>query len=697
MKGKNLFGADRDDATEKSGFPLEGERKVPRTVAKEGTLDLDGRKRIIIANVQPEIDGGVFPIKRVIGEKVVVQADIFSDGHDEITAVLLYRKGKKGSWKTVPMTFLANDRWEGFFTVEEMGVYYYTLQGWIDRFKTWQKDLRKKIDAAQSVDVELLVGGELLEKARGRASSVDREKLQALANLLKGKDFKAAASLAFNQELVLLMDAYPDKSLMTAYEKELAVFVDRKKALFSTWYECFPRSFSPTPGQHGTFRDCERILPEISRMGFDILYLPPIHPIGRTYRKGKNNNPVAQPEEPGSPWAIGSEEGGHKAIHPQLGTLADFERLVAKAKDLGLEIALDLAFQCSQDHPYLKEHPEWFSWRPDGSIQFAENPPKKYQDIVPLNFTTDAWEALWQELEGIVLFWIEKGIRIFRVDNPHTKPFPFWEWLIQEIKRDYPEVIFLSEAFTRPRVMYRLAKIGFTQSYTYFTWRNTKHEFREYIRELTQTEVREFFRPNFWPNTPDILPEFLQYGGRPAFITRLALAATLSSNYGIYGPAFELLVSEPVPGKEEYLNAEKYEIKAWDWDQAGNLKDLIARFNRIRKENPALQTTRNVRFLNVDNESLLAYAKETEDLSNIILAVVNLDPFHTQSGWIRIPLEEFGIRPDQPYLVHDLLSEDRYFWQSDRNYVELNPHVIPAHILRVHSRTRRESDFDYFM
>jgi starch synthase (maltosyl-transferring) len=646
-----------------------------REITKEGKLDSDGRKRIIIANVQPEIDGGVFPIKRVVGEKVFVRANVFSDGHDEITAVLLYRQGKKGAWKTVPMASLGNDRWEGFFTVEEMGDYRYTLQGWINSFKTWQKDLRKKIDAGQSVHVELLVGAELL----------------------KGKDPQAAASLAFNQELTLLMDAYPDKSLMTAYEKELAVFVDRKKALFSTWYECFPRSFSPTPGRHGTFRDCERILPEISRMGFDVLYFPPIHPIGRTYRKGKNNNPEVKPEEPGSPWAIGSQEGGHKAIHPQLGTVGDFERLVAKAKDLGLEIALDLAFQCSQDHPYLKEHPEWFSWRPDGSIQFAENPPKKYQDIVPLNFTTDAWEALWQELESIVLFWIEKGVRIFRVDNPHTKPFHFWEWLIQEIKRDYPEVIFLSEAFTRPQVMYRLAKVGFTQSYTYFTWRNTKHEFMEYIRELTQTEVREFFRPNFWPNTPDILPEFLQYGGRPAFIIRLALAATLSSNYGIYGPAFELLVSEPLPGKEEYLNAEKYEIKTWDWDQAGNLKDLIARINRIRRENSALQTTWNVRFLDVDNESLLAYAKETEDLSNIILVVVNLDPFHTQSGWVRVPLPEFGIRPGQPYLVHDLLSEDRYFWQSERNYVELNPQVIPVHILRIHSRVRRESDFDYFM
>lgn len=432
-------------------------------------------------------------------------------------------------------------------------------------------------------------------------------------------------------------------------------------------------------------------------MGFDVLYLPPIHPIGKTNRKGKNNSPVAQPGDVGSPWAIGSEEGGHKSVHPQLGTIEDFVSLVNKAKEYNIEIALDLAFQCSPDHPYVREHPEWFKWRPDGTVQYAENPPKKYEDVLPLNFETENWRELWEELKSIVVFWIEKGVRIFRVDNPHTKPFRFWKWLIEEIKRDYPDVIFLSEAFTRPKVMYHLAKAGFTQSYTYFTWRNTKREFIEYLTELTQTEVREYFRPNFWPNTPDILPEHLQFGGRPAFMMRLVLAATLSSNYGIYGPVFELCVSEALPGKEEYLNSEKYEIRYWDWDQPGNLKDFIARVNRIRRENPALQTTWNLKFFEVDNEYILFYGKVNEDLSNIILVVVNLDPHHTQSGWVRVPISELGIEPNQPYLVHDLLSEDKYIWQGEYNYVELNPHVIPARIFRVRKRLRKETDFDYFM
>jgi starch synthase (maltosyl-transferring) len=399
----------------------------------------------------------------------------------------------------------------------------------------------------------------------------------------------------------------------------------------------------------------------------------------------------------GSPWAIGSEEGGHKAIHPSLGTFEDFERLINKAKDYGIEIAIDLAFQCSPDHPYVKEHPEWFSWRPDGTVQYAENPPKKYEDVLPLNFDTENWEELWEELKSVVVFWVEKGVRIFRVDNPHTKPFHFWEWIIGEIKRDYPDVIFLSEAFTRPKVMYYLAKLGFTQSYTYFTWRNTKREFIDYLTELTQTEVGEYFRPNFWPNTPDILPEHLQFGGRPVFMMRLVLAATLTSNYGIYGPAFELCVSEALPGREEYLNSEKYEIKQWDWDQPGNLKDFIARVNKIRKENPALQLTRNLRFYETDNEYLIFYGKATEDLSNIILVVVNLDPYHTQTGWVRVPISELGIAANQPYLVHDLLGEDKFIWQGERNYVELNPQIISARILRISKRLRKETDFDYFM
>ncbi|GBD39391.1 Alpha-1,4-glucan:maltose-1-phosphate maltosyltransferase 1 [bacterium HR37] len=660
-------------------------------------MEIEGRKRVVIENVKPEIDCGLFPIKRAVGEKVVVEADIFADGHDSVSARLLYKKGNDEVWSEVPMIFIENDRWRGEFRVQEIGDYYYTVEGWVDHFKTWQKDIKKKFEAGQDIGVDVLIGIGYIEGALKRAKGDDKKRLMHIISSLKNSSPEEVPLIAFSNELVELMDKYPDRSLSTRYEKKLRVVVDRERALFSAWYERFPRSCSSQPGRHGTFKDCEGILPEIARMGFDVLYLPPIHPIGKTNRKGKNNSPVAQPDDVGSPWAIGSEEGGHKSVHPQLGTIEDFVSLVNKAKEYNIEIALDLAFQCSPDHPYVREHPEWFRWRPDGTVQYAENPPKKYEDVLPLNFETENWRELWEELKSIVVFWIEKGVRIFRVDNPHTKPFRFWKWLIEEIKRDYPDVIFLSEAFTRPKVMYHLAKAGFTQSYTYFTWRNTKREFIEYLTELTQTEVREYFRPNFWPNTPDILPEHLQFGGRPAFMMRLVLAATLSSNYGIYGPVFELCVSEALPGKEEYLNSEKYEIRYWDWDQPGNLKDFIARVNRIRRENPALQTTWNLKFFEVDNEYILFYGKVNEDLSNIILVVVNLDPHHTQSGWVRVPVSELGIEPNQPYLVHDLLSEDKYIWQGEYNYVELNPHVIPARIFRVRKRLRKETDFDYFM
>jgi starch synthase (maltosyl-transferring) len=432
-------------------------------------------------------------------------------------------------------------------------------------------------------------------------------------------------------------------------------------------------------------------------MGFDIVYLPPIHPIGRTNRKGSNNSPRAEPGDPGSPWAIGSGEGGHKTVHPELGTLEDFRRFVRSAADYGIEVALDIAFQCSMDHPYIEEHPEWFLWRPDGTVQYAENPPKKYQDVVPLNFETDDWPALWRELKSVFEFWIERGVTVFRVDNPHTKPFAFWEWVIGEIKRDHPETIFLAEAFTRPKVMHKLAKLGFSQSYTYFTWRNSRRELSQYLQELTGTGTRDFFRPNFWPNTPDILPEFLQYGGRPAFIIRLVLAATLSSNFGIYGPAFELCVSEALPGKEEYLNSEKFEIKDWNWDQPGNLKDFIARVNRIRKQNPALWRTNNITFLESDNEYVIFYMKATPDLGNVVLVAAALDPFHPQPANVRVPLELLGIRPEQPYLLHDLLGEEKHVWIGEWNRIELEPGVSPARVFLLHRQMRRESDFDYFM
>jgi starch synthase (maltosyl-transferring) len=658
----------------------------------------DGRKRVVIEHVEPEIDGGCLPIKRVVGEKVVVKADIFADGHDSISPRLLYKGSYDGEWEEVLMRLIENDRWRGEFTVEEIGMYHYTVEGWVDHFKTWQKDIKKKFDAGQNVSVDILIGVEHIKEAAKRSSGNDKKTITELANVLKKEqDMGKAVFFALGEEVSELMNKYPDKNFATRYEKELSVVVERKKALFSSWFEIFPRSCTSLQGKHGTFKDCEAVLPEIAKMGFDVLYFPPIHPIGKTKRKGKNNILISDPDDVGSPWAIGSEEGGHKAVHPQLGNIEDFIGLIEKAKNYGIEIAIDLAYQCSPDHPYIKEHPEWFSWRPDSTLQYAENPPKKYEDIIHLNFETENWQGLWDELKNIVIFWIEKGIRIFRVDNPHTKPFVFWGWLIKEVKGNYPDVIFLSEAFTRPKVMYRLAKVGFTQSYTYFTWRNTKYEIMQYIKELTSTEVNEYFRPNFWPNTPDIFPEHLQYGGRPAFIMRLVLAATLSSNYGIFGPAFILCANEAISEKEEYLNSEKYEIRNWDLEQQGNLKDIIARINKIRTENPALQTTKNLKFYEVDNDYLLFYGKATEDLSNIIFILVNLDPFHTQSGWVKVPINEFGIDSNQPYMVHDLLGDDKYIWHGERNYVELNPRISPAHIFKLRKKLKREMDFDYFM
>jgi starch synthase (maltosyl-transferring) len=658
----------------------------------------DSRNRVVIENVKPEIDGGAFPVKRVAGEKVTVEADIFSDGHDSLSARLLYKKSGSRTWEEAAMEHIGNDRWRAEFTVSGMGNYVYTIVGRVDHFATWQKDLQKKYDAGQDIHVDILIGINLIREAAERAPEKDRAIFDKNIHILtQEKEREKIIIHALSHELCGVIDQYPDMRFATRYDKELPVAVDRPKALFSSWYEMFPRSCSSEPGRHGTFKDCEAALPEIQRMGFDVLYFPPIHPIGKTNRKGKNNTLQVTENDVGSPWAIGSEEGGHKAVHPALGTLEDFRRLVGKAQEYGIEVAMDMALQCSPDHPYVKEHPQWFKWRPDGSVQYAENPPKKYEDILPLNFETDDWEGLWNEIRDIFLFWIKNGIRIFRVDNPHTKPFRFWNWLITGIKAEYPEVIFLSEAFTRPKVMYHLAKAGFTQSYTYFTWRNTKYEIKEYINELTATEARDFFRPNFWPNTPDILPEHLQYGGRNAFMMRLVLAATLSSSYGIYGPAFELLVNEAVQGKEEYLNSEKYELKSWDWDREGNLKDFIARTNTIRRENPALQTTYSIRHYEIDNDRLLAFGKANEDYSNIILIVVNLDPFHTHSGWITIPIREFGIDPHQPYLVHDLIGDDKYIWQGERNYVEINPHTSPAGIFRIRKRLKRETDFDYFM
>jgi starch synthase (maltosyl-transferring) len=661
----------------------------------------EGRRRVVIEGVKPEIDGGRYAIKRTVGEPVVVEADIFTDGHDVLAGVLLHRHESESKWTETAFEPLANDRWRAQFTVEKLGRYFYSAQGWVDRFRSWRRDLEKKVEAKQDVSVDLLVGAQLVEAAAMRATGNDAMRLKERATALRAKtDVAKRIRLALAEELAVLVSGYPNRALATTYGKELVVEAERERARFSAWYEMFPRSCSGTAGKAGTFEDVEARLHYIAEMGFDVLYFPPIHPIGRSFRKGKNNSVNCRPDDVGSPWAIGSEDGGHKAIDPQLGTLADFRHLVAAAKKHNLEVALDLAFQCSPDHPYVKEHPEWFRKRPDGTIQYAENPPKKYQDIVPFDFETENWRELWQELRSIVLFWVEQGVKIFRVDNPHTKPFVFWEWLIAEVKREHPEAIFLAEAFTRPKVLYSLAKLGFTQSYNYFPWRNTKWELTQYLNELTQSEVREHCRPSLWTNTPDILTEYLQFGGRPAFIARLVLAATLGASYGIYGPAFELCENKPrEPRSEEYLDSEKYEIKHWDINRASSLKKLIARVNQIRRETRALQFDRNLRFHAVDNDELICYSnsKQTDDSAEIVLVVVNLDPHHKQSGWVDLPIHELSIDAHKPYQVHDLLSDARYLWHGHRNFVEVDPHAIPAHIFRIRRLVRSEKDFDYYM
>jgi starch synthase (maltosyl-transferring) len=663
-----------------------------------GQTDADGRRRVVIEAVTPEIDGGRFPVRRVVGEKVTVRADVFGDGHDELAALLLYRHESELQWHKAPMRQLPNDRWEAGFTVSELGSYRYSLEGRIDHFATWKKDLVKRFEAGQDLEVDREIGARLIEAAAERAGTLDGPELREWAEGIRAAaDDPRALGLAREEALAELMARNYDPALSTSYGRGLLVTVERQKALFSAWYELFPRSCRAGEVGHGSFRECERLLPEIARMGFDVLYFPPIHPIGRTNRKGKNNATAAEAEDPGSPWAIGAAEGGHTDIHPRLGTLEDFRRFVARAAELGIETALDIAFQCSPDHPWVRQHPDWFRWRPDGTVQYAENPPKKYEDIIPFDFETREWQKLWEELKEVICFWIAQGVRIFRVDNPHTKPFAFWEYAIGEIRKDYPDAIFLSEAFTRPKVMYRLAKAGFSQSYTYFSWRNTRAEMEQYLRELTGYPAREFFRPNFWPNTPDILPEVLQYGGRPAFVIRFLLAATLSASYGIYGPPFELFVSEALSGKEEYLDSEKYEIRCWDWENPDHMRELIARVNRIRRENPALQTNWNVHFCRSDNDNLISYVKTDAGRDNIILVAVSMDPFSPQAGHVRLPMEELGLEAGHPFLLHDLIGDTRNLWHQEWNRVELDLHEVPGRIWRLRPRLRREHDFDYFM
>lgn len=589
-----------------------------------------------------------------------------------------------------------NDRWQASFQLSKLGKYLYTVEGWVDPFLTWAHDLSKRIRARSVTAIDFEIGARLVDQAITRANDKDRTQLKAYGERLRsaGSD---GSETGPDENTLLLMRRYADRALSTKYHRELTVVVEREKALFSSWYEFFPRS-TGAAGAHGTFRDAQQMLPYVQKLGFDVVYLPPIHPVGKAYRKGKNNSTVAAAEDVGSPWAIGSADGGHQSVHPDLGSLEDFIRFRENAESRGMEVALDIAFQASPDHPLVKAHPEWFLARPDGTIQYAENPPKKYQDIYPFHFETTGWKELWAELRDTFLFWAGNGVKIFRVDNPHTKPLPFWEWVIDQVRTQHPDVIFLSEAFTRPKIMYYLAKAGFSQSYTYFSWRNTKYELEKYFVELTQSEVKEYFRPNAWPNTPDILPEMLQHGGRNAFFMRAVLAGTLSSNYGIYGPSYELLDgAAPASGSEEYLNSEKYELKAWDLGQDDSLAEVLGLLNQIRRDNKALQSNGSLQFHPTDNEMVLCYSKQHDESGNIILVVVNLDPYNAQSSWLDLSLEKFGLDPERSFQAHDLLSFARYQWQGRRHFVKIDPNVSPAHIFRLRRQIRKESDFEYFL
>ena len=651
---------------------------------------------VVIEQVEPIIDAGRYPIKREEGDAVTVSADIFKDGHDVIVAFLRYRKKGAKSWTDIPMEHLSTDRWQASFSVADVGRYQYTIMAYPDAFLSWRSDLEKKQAAGMDVASEILEGQRMLKEASKQAPAKDQEVFEKLLTALQVSADPHVALAIFNaSELSELMDRWGDKSLATEYEPILEVKVDRVRARFAAWYEFFPRSQGKVPGECSTFKACEERLPEIKAMGFDVVYLPPIHPIGITKRKGPNNTLTAGPNDPGSPYAIGSDEGGHKAVEPKLGTLDDFDTFVQKCHEMGMEVALDFAINCSPDHPYVKEHPDWFFKRPDGTIKYAENPPKKYQDIYPLNFHCASREALWQEMKSIIAFWVQHGVRIFRVDNPHTKPVAFWEWMIGEIQNDYPDVQFLAEAFTHPKMMRVLAKAGFTQSYTYFTWRNFKWDLTEYMEELTQGPMRDYFRGNLFVNTPDILPTILQEGGRPAFEMRFVLAATLSSVYGLYS-GYELCENAALPGKEEYLNSEKFECKVWDWNRPGNIKPLITKLNRIRKENPALHEYDNLEFYQSDNDNILVYGKCSADKQNIIIVAVNLDPFQGHHSFVHIPVERFGISPDETFQVHDLLNDERHLWKGEKNYVSLEPGKQAANVFRVRRWLKRENDFDYF-
>lgn len=663
----------------------------------------DGRTRVIIESITPTVDAGRFPVKRVVGDTVVVEADCFADGHDVVASALMWRPVGAASWHNTAMVALGNDRWRASFVVDAIGAWQFSVCAWVDPFLSWRHDFARRVDL-DDVRIAALTGARIIEATAARVKKGDDApllhgwalELQQAAE--RSADLEELQRIGLDEVRGSAAQRHPDLSHAHTFPHTFGVTVERERARFSAWYEFFPRSASADPARHGTFADCEAWLPYVQRLGFDVLYFPPIHPIGRSRRKGRNNTLEPGPDDLGSPWAIGAAEGGHEAILGQLGTLSDFRRLVGRAADHGIEIALDIAFQCAPDHPWVKAHPEWFRKRADGSVQYAENPPKKYQDIYPFDFESAQWRELWLALAGVMEFWAEQGVRIFRVDNPHTKAFPFWEWAIARLRASHPDLIFLSEAFTRPRVMHRLAKVGFSQSYTYYTWRNTKEELTEYFTELSQGPGREYFRPNVWPNTPDILPASLQYGGRAAAMARVAMAATLAASYGLYGPVYELMESQALrSGGEEYLDSEKYERRVWNRERADSLADFIAVLNRARRDNPALQSDAGLRFLPIDNDQLIAYAKTTPDRSNTVVCVVNLDPHHTQSGWLELDLAAIGIDPHQPYQMHDLISDAHFLWQGARNYVSLDPQSCPAHVMRLRAELRRENDFDYFL
>ncbi len=658
------------------------------TQRQAGTL-IENPYRISIPEVRPHLGCGRYAIKRVVGDTLHITADVIKEGHDTLAAEARYRlvdtPSGDGEWKTVPMTFsYENDEWSATISLEEIGKVEYTVAAWTDHWASWTDEVRRKVAAGRDVASGLLEGTQLVRDAAGHAAAEVAGTLERYADLIESASRQEdALHVAGTPELGRLMAEHQLRDDLTTHSRQLYIRVQRERARFGAWYEFFPRSQGTEPGKHGTFRDAERRLAPVRSMGFDVIYLPPIHPIGVTNRKGRNNSLIAQPGDPGSPWAIGNEHGGHDAVNPELGTIEDFDHFIGAARDVGLEIALDLAIQCSPDHPYVREHPEWFRRRPDGTIKYAENPPKRYEDIVALDLWCEDYKALWNELKRVVLFWISHGVEIFRVDNPHTKPLAFWEWLIAEVHRDHPGVIFLSEAFTRPKRMQELAKIGFGQSYTYYTWRNARWELEQFLRDLTATEQAQYMQANFFTNTQDILHEYLQHGGRPAFKIRVALAATLSTTYGIYS-GFELIENTPVrPGSEEYLDSEKYEVRVRDWEAPGNIIGYIQRLNEARRNNRALQLYTNLRFHYPDNQNIIAYSKATEDWSNRILVVANLDPFNPQESTVHLDGAAIGLENWSHYALHDLITGARYEWWGLSGYVRLDPHDEPVHLFRI--------------